>query len=121
MDEERIFLGMSFVLTQSLAPAETEDSEEEEEDGTEVTFDKGTIKSCIAAGGGTVLPEFPTQHRPLPTADTELVVVTDRSSRTMTFLLALANSTPIVSFRYILDSTAAGKAVSGTPCYSSLK
>jgi hypothetical protein len=35
--------------------------------------------------------------------------VTDRSSRTMTFLLALANSTPIVSFRYILDSTAAGR------------
>jgi len=104
---EDIFLGMSFVLTQSVVADNSEDNQDTDTDVP--PFDKAGIRAGIVAGGGKILAEFPTQHGPAPTADTEMIVISDRACRTMTYLLALANSTPLVNFQFVLDSSRAGK------------
>ena len=54
-----------------------------------------------------MLDEFPTQANPAPTLDRTLIVVSDRHSLTMTYILALADGVPIVSHLFLYDCVAA--------------
>ena len=110
-----IFSGHAFVLnTSSQRPLPMTDVEEEDFTDSEFVasnatprFDKRKLTEIIIMNGGEVLEDFPTQISPAPTLDRTLIVVSDRHSLTMTYILALADSVPIVSHLFIYDCVAA--------------
>ena len=110
-----IFSGHAFVLnTSSQRPLPMTYVEEEDYTDNEFVvsnatprFDRKKLTEIIVMNGGEVLDEFPTQANPAPTLDRTLIVVSDRHSLTMTYILALADGVPIVSHLFLYDCVAA--------------
>jgi hypothetical protein len=108
------FADHSFVLNSSAQKAlpmtdgEEDFTDSDQADAGSITprFDRKRLREMIEAHGGVVLDTFPTQAAPVPTLGTQLMVVSDRRSTTMTYMTALADSVPIVSHLYILDCVA---------------
>ena len=108
-----IFEGISFVLTTSKQTLPMTEGEDDDEDFTDneapsinPKFEKKKFRDLIAANGGEVLSAFPSSASPASTLDKTLLVVSDRRCLTMTYLLALSDSVPVVSHIYILDCVA---------------
>ena len=112
---KEIFSGHVFVLnTSSQRPLPMTNEEEEDFTDNEFVvsnatprFDRKKLTEIIVTNGGEVMEEFPTQANPAPTLDRTLFVVSDRHSLTMTYILALADSVPIVSHLFLYDCVAA--------------
>jgi len=110
-----IFSGHAFVLNISsqrplpMTHVEEEDFTDNEFVVSNATprFDRKRLTDIIVTNGGEVLEEFPTQASPAPTLDRTLIVVSDRHSLTMTYILALADGVPIVSHLFLYDCVAA--------------
>merc|ERR1719430_663591 len=90
-----IFSGHAFVLnTSSQRPLPMTYVEEEDYTDNEFIvsnatprFDRKKLTEIIVMNGGEVLEEFPTQANPAPTLNRTLIVVSDRHSLTMTYIL----------------------------------
>jgi len=108
-----IFANHTFVLNQSSQKPLPMTEGEEDFSDTEAAvlsaaprFDRKKLKELIVAHGGQVLDQYPSQASPATTLDHSLLVVTDRCSTTMTYVLALGDGVPIVSHLFILDCVA---------------
>lgn len=108
-----IFANHTFVLNQSSQKPLPMTEGEEDFTDTEAAvlsatprFDRKKLKELIVAHGGQVLEQYPSQASPAATLDHNLLVVTDRCSTTMTYVLALGDGVPIVSHLFILDCVA---------------
>ncbi|TRY68348.1 hypothetical protein TCAL_03055 [Tigriopus californicus] len=106
---QSIFKGMKFILTQGTKTSndnyDTETDETSDLDRSrndiEEHFDRAEIAELIRQHGGTVLKTFPGAHQSIPK---ELLVISDRECRTMTYLLGVAYGYPRVNYRWISDS-----------------
>ena len=89
----------------------TENSSSDEDDPNypkleEPKFNRAELKAVILRHGGTVMETFPGTRARVPA---NLVVLTDRACRTMTFLLAVAHGFPRINFQWVLHSAKRGK------------
>eukprot|EP00095_Tigriopus_kingsejongensis_P010633 maker-scaffold1028_size131186-snap-gene-0.56 protein:Tk10633 transcript:maker-scaffold1028_size131186-snap-gene-0.56-mRNA-1 annotation:"PREDICTED: uncharacterized protein LOC593800" len=104
-----LFKGMKFLLTQgtkstvSHIDTETDDGSDHDQSGTivEDSFNKREIRRVLEQNGGTVLKSFPGAHQNVPK---ELLIISERECKTMSFLLSLAYGFPRINFKWVLDS-----------------
>jgi len=119
--DPNMFQGMCFVFTQakySMPMTDAEDTESETERTSRLPkFDKSKLRALVTAGGGRILQNFPSQEDLIETVNEEIVTVADRMCLTMTYLLSLANSVPIISFMYLEDCETAGRKLDYRPAY----
>lgn len=71
-----------------------------EQPSSEPKFDKSSLKQTILKHGGKVLDSFPGVKEPIPN---DLIILSDRSCRTMTYLLAITYGYRKISFQWIHD------------------
>ena len=114
--KSNLFKGLFFMITQGTKGNLDEsdlsmDSETEEEDAAdnlkEEVLDKKSLRKKIIEHGGTVLAKFPDQTK--EKISSNIIVVTDRMCRTLTYLSAIAFGFERINFTWILNCISAGK------------
>ncbi len=114
-----VFVGMTFLVTQGTRPqeeasskmwTETEDEEEQEGDikksNEPRAFSKSGLRQMITENGGRVLSAFPDgANEPIPA---DVVIISDRTCQTMTYLLAIVYRYARVNYIWVHDSIHAG-------------
>ncbi len=98
---------MPFGVSAMESETEADDDEDEEEPENNLStpaFERSKLKQILAQHGGQVLGQFPGDKDKIPE---NLIVLSDRSCRTMTYLLAIAYGFQRVNFLWVLNSVSA--------------
>ena len=110
LPRKALFKNFVFLLTQGTkaleddalehgeSAMETETEDDEEDKLEEVKFDRKLLKQKILDNGGKVLEKFPGEKEKIPE---NVIVVSDRVCRTMTYLLSIAYGFERVNFMWI--------------------
>ena len=111
-----VFEGFLFLLTQgkndpkeheaNSLESETETEEDNPDDIKPLTFNRQTLKKMIIDHGGQVLDKFPGDKEKIPP---NVILISDRYWRTMTYLLAITYGYDRINFAWIHNCVAAKK------------
>jgi hypothetical protein len=85
---------------------ESDLNESKEDAAAEDTFSRGRLAQVVRSRGGIVLDEFPGERKAVPS---DVIVLSDRHCKTMTYLLAVAYGFPRVNFLWVRDCLKANK------------
>ncbi|CAH1254953.1 TP53BP1 [Branchiostoma lanceolatum] len=110
----RLFRGCAFILTaapkgkaeRASAAAESQSSEDSEEEVSTLPYSKSHVQRQIEQGGGKVYEDFKRMQE--RSKSTHLYLIADSFCRTKKYFLSLAHGIPCVSHQWIRDSCSQG-------------
>ncbi|XP_035700186.1 TP53-binding protein 1-like [Branchiostoma floridae] len=111
----RLFRGCAFILTaapkdkaeRASAAAESQSSEDSEEEVSTLPYSKSHVQRQIEQGGGKVYEDFKRMQE--RSKSTHLYLIADSFCRTKKYFLSLAHGIPCVSHQWIRDSCSQGR------------
>ncbi|XP_078591927.1 uncharacterized protein LOC144870974 isoform X2 [Branchiostoma floridae x Branchiostoma japonicum] len=113
--DRRLFRGCAFILTaapkdkaeRASAAAESQSSEDSEEEVSTLPYSKSHVQRQIEQGGGKVYEDFKRMQE--RSKSTHLYLIADSFCRTKKYFLSLAHGIPCVSHQWIRDSCSQGR------------